>query len=409
MSNTLYDLYQQQLKSVMKYTQDDMAVTFEILKQPKQEIIVNFPCKLKNGETVIMKGYRVQHNDLLGPFKGGLRFDEIVHLDECKALAAWMTIKCSLQELPFGGAKGGIKFNPRQYTQEDVKTISMNFCDAIHQYIGSSFDIPAPDVGTNSQIMDWMTHAYNKKRVERDMAVFTGKSIEYNGSLGRNAATGKGVMICVREYAKLHDIALKGKTFIVQGFGNVGSFTAQLLTLLGMVCVGVGDHTGYMVCTEGFNIHKLSEYVKAEKHIHGYESGECVTKDEFFAIQCDFVIPAALELQITSEIASKMQCRAIFEAANGPVDTDADNILASKRIDVVPDVLCNSGGVVVSYMEWLQNCRHESWSEEKVDQLLDEKMKAAFSRVYKKSFSLGCTPREAAYLLSVSRIHNFNM
>ena len=409
MSNSLYDLYHKQLESVRKYTGDDMEITIDILQQPMQEIIVNFPCKLSSGKTVILKGYRVQHNNLLGPFKGGLRFDEIVHLDECKALAAWMTIKCALQELPFGGAKGGIKFNPREFEEVDQKTISMNFCDAIHQYIGSSFDIPAPDVGTNSQVMDWMTHAYNKRHHCRDMAVFTGKSVGYDGSLGRNAATGKGVMICVREYARLHDIVLKGKTFIVQGFGNVGSFTAQLLTLLGMVCVGVGDHTAYLVCSEGFNIHKLSEHVKANKVINGYESGQSVSKEEFFSMECDFVIPAALELQITPQIASKMQCRAVFEAANGPVDTDADVALAAKGIDVIPDVLCNSGGVVVSYFEWLQNLRHEFWTEEKIDHMLDERMKAAFSRVYKKSFSLGCTPREASYLLSVARIHNFNM
>lgn len=356
----------------------DESDVIELLRQPMREIIVHFQCRLNDGKLHTFKGYRVQHNNLLGPYKGGLRFDGIVHLDECKALAAWMTIKCALQHLPFGGAKGGIKFNPREHIPEDVRRISVGFCEAIHSYIGSQTDIPAPDVGTNSQIMDWMTAAYNRKSIARDMGVFTGKSVQMSGSEGRASATGRGVMICMREYAKMHALNLTGTTFIVQGFGNVGSYAAQLLTMLGMVCVGVGDHTAYLECSEGFNVYKLSEYVKSNRCIQGYGTGDEISKAEFFALKCDFVIPAALELQVTADIAETMQCRAVLKVANGPTTHDADAVLARRGIDIVPDVLCNSGGVVVSYLEWLQNKHHEMWSADRVEQFLDERMTTTY-------------------------------
>lgn len=408
MTENLHDLFQIQLQSIEPMIDSKWRNTIELLKQPMKEIIVNFPCHMEDGRVELFKGYRVQHNNFLGPYKGGLRFDSIVHLDECKALAAWMTIKCSLANLPFGGAKGGIKFNPRDCSAEDLKHISMGFCDAIHMHIGSKVDIPAPDVGTNSQIMDWMTAAYNRKHSCVDRGVFTGKSINVGGSEGRTAATGKGVMICVREYAKRHHLDLKGMTFIVQGFGNVGSCAAQLLTSMGMVCVGVGDHTTYLFCAEGFNVHKLSEHVKTQKCIQGYESGNIVTRETFFASSVDFVIPAALELQIDESIAQTMQCRAVVEAANGPTSHKADDILASKNIDVIPDVLCNAGGVVVSYFEWLQNMHFEKWTAGKIDRMLDEKMTETFTSVYQTTERLQCTPRQASFWLAVQRIHAFD-
>lgn len=255
-----------------------------------------------------MKGYRVQHNNFCGPFKGGLRFHEIVYLDECKALAGWMTIKCALQNLPFGGAKGGIKFDPRAYVPMDVEKIAFAFCKAIRPYIGSHIDIPAPDVGTNARIMDIMTDAYNDSLRERDSAVFTGKSVVRGGSEGRAAATGMGVFLNIREYANAKGIDLKGATYIVQGFGNVGSHTAALLAPLGMVCVGIGDHTGYIACEEGFNVHRVGDYVKAHGGVQGYANGVVVDgKDDFFAIECDFVIPAALELQIDDTTATRIR------------------------------------------------------------------------------------------------------
>ena len=402
----LNTLFQNQLDSISKFVESnsDKRNTLNILKQPMNEIIVNFPVKLKSGEIEIFKGYRVQHNNFRGPFKGGLRFHEIVYLDECKALAGWMTLKCSLQELPFGGGKGGIKFNPRDYESQDLENISKSFCNAIHSYIGSEVDIPAPDIGTNSVIMDWMVSKYNERSVRRDMAVFTGKSVCCGGSKGRHEATGQGVAICIREYAKFKNISLKGRTYILQGFGNVGSCTAQILNSLGMVCVGVGDHTGYYTCKEGFNIHKLKEYVNEKKCVKDYEAGELKTKEEFFKTTCDFVIPAALELQITRETVENLDCMAIIEAANGPVTDDADMLLGQKNIDVVPDVLCNSGGVIVSYYEWLQNLRYEYWNEEKIKNDLDERMTNTFLKVVELSKANECSLRQACFIIALDNL-----
>ena len=312
----LYKLFQEQLTDAET---DAIKCTVQLLHQPANEIIVNFPVTLSDGSCEVMKGYRVQHNNFCGPFKGGLRFHEIVYLDECKALAGWMTIKCALQRLPFGGAKGGIKFNPRTYAPADVEKIAFAFCKAIRPYIGPHVDIPAPDVGTNARLMDVMTDAYNDSCRVRETAVFTGKSVVRGGSEGRAAATGMGVYINVREYAKHKGIGLKGATYIIQGFGNVGSHTAALLAPLGMVCVGIGDHTAYLACEEGFNVHRVSEHVKAHGGVRGYVNGTVIdSRESFFEIECDFVIPAALELQIDDTVAARMKCRAVFEAANGP-------------------------------------------------------------------------------------------
>lgn len=406
--DNLYTLFQNQLSNIEEHMSTEENKTLKLLKQPMNEIIVNFPVKLDCGETVLFKGYRIQHNNFRGPFKGGLRFHEIVHLDECKALAGWMTLKCSLQNLPFGGGKGGIKFNPRDYSAENLERISRSFCKAIHNYIGSDIDIPAPDAGTNSKIMDWMTSEYNAKSAKRDMAVFTGKSVKFGGSHGRMAATGQGVTICIREYAKWKNIDLKGKTYLLQGFGNVGSFTAQLLNTLGLVCVGVGDFSGYLLCSEGFNIHKLNEHVKQNGCVGNYESGKKVSREEFFKHSCDILIPAALELQITEEVAKTLNCKLVVEAANGPTTHDADIIMKEANIDVLPDVLCNSGGVVVSYYEWLQNLRHESWPQEQVEKQLDERMVSTFHKVVECSNKNNCSLRDAAFTIAVENLSGFN-
>jgi len=406
---SLYTLFQTQLNDIEQFINEDEKHTLNLLKQPMNEIIVNFPVKLKNGQTIYLKGYRVQHNNFRGPFKGGLRYHEIVSLDECKSLAGWMTIKCALQSLPFGGGKGGIKFNPRDYEIEDVKEISECFCNAIHSYIGSQIDIPAPDVGTNSLIMDCMTRKYNEKSVKRDMGVFTGKSERCGGSAGRNSATGQGVMICLREYSKYKNIDLKGKTYILQGFGNVGSYTAQLLNMLGLVCIGVGDYSEYLTCTEGFNIHKLSLHVQTKGCVKGYESGTSTTKEDFFKTKCDFVIPAALELQINEDVAKNLNCSTVIEAANGPTSKLADDILESRNIDVLPDILCNSGGVIVSYFEWLQNLRYETWNLEKIESGLDKKMTQTFYKVMEVSEKNKCSMRKASFLISFENLNCFNV
>lgn len=390
----LYDLFLGQLDGAG--LPDEQT---QLLRQPMREIIVNFPVVLSSGARVLFKGYRIVHNTFLGPSKGGLRFHEIVSLNECKSLAAWMTIKCALARLPFGGAKGGVKFNPKEFNAADIERISVAFCLAIRPHLGSKIDIPAPDVGTNSQIMDWMTKAYNLGAEVPDMGVFTGKSVGRGGSEGRMAATGRGVVCCLRAYAEKRGIDLCGKTYIIQGFGNVGSHTARLLGFLGMVCIGASDATGCIVNEEGINLHRLLEHTTSAGGIAGYtgHGNSSIENAHFFQIPCDFVIPAALELQINDEVAKGMKCIAVVEAANGPTSLSAERILKERGIDVLPDVVVNSGGVVVSYYEWIQNSRYESWTEQVVTQRLEEKMRETFDRVDRRAIREQITYRQAAF------------
>jgi glutamate dehydrogenase (NAD(P)+) len=404
MSENLNILCQNQLKNILNLNLFNKNFINRLM-HPKNEIIVNFPVKLNSGETKIFKGYRIQHNNLLGPYKGGLRFNKICHLDECKALAFWMTIKCSLQKLPLGGGKGGIKFNPREYSKEDLKNISKNFSKALSRFIGGELDVPAPDVGSNSQIMDWMTSSYQEATNTKDNSVFTGKSLKYGGSKGRTEATGRGLMLCLKKYFKEKKINSKDLTFIIQGFGNVGSFSAKLLSSeLGMKCIGVGDHTGYIKNNEGYDVDKLSEYCKENGSIKDYQK-DMIDKDEFFSLKTNVLVLAALELQICNDYANKLNCDLIIEGANGPINLGADEILHKKNITVLPDVLVNSGGVVVSYFEWLQNRDKDTWSREKVLNKLNDKMNDAFNRVYEKVKETGYNWRTCSFICSLEHLN----
>ncbi len=403
----LYELIQSQYQEALTLPDINLSEGLKIiLSQPKNEIIVNFAVKLDNGETNLFKGYRVQHNNLLGPFKGGLRFNECVCLNECKALAFWMTIKCALQAIPFGGGKGGIKFNPRNYSRENIKRISKEFAKALYRYIGSDVDIPAPDMGTNSQIMDWMMYAYNSigNSNSIDFGVFTGKSLACEGNIARSGATGKGIVICIREWAKKNNVILEGKTYILQGFGNVGFHTARILHSLGMSLIGVGDHTCYIRNPEGFNVFKLSNYSKDNTCLKGYQS-EGITREEFFGIECDIVIPAALEMQITKSVALNLNCILIVEGANGPTSIKADKILKEKGIDLIPDILANSGGVIVSYLEWLANKQHTTFDEDYTNNWLEKRMVETYEKVDKISRENGITLRMASYWLALRRLN----
>ena len=381
----------------------------ETLAYPKHEIIVNFPVTLENGKQEMMKGYRIQHCNLLGPYKGGLRFHQDVHLDECKALAFWMTIKCALLNLPLGGGKGGLKINPHHYSRQDLKTISKAFSKALQKYIGVHRDIPAPDMGTNSQIMDWMTASYQEVHKIHDKGMYTGKSLQYNGSHGRTEATGRGVMISIREWFKKKGLPTQGATFIVQGFGNVGSNTACLLVKeLGMKCVGVADHTCCLINRDGFSIKSLLDYVSENKFLENYPDSESVSKEGFFSQEVDVVIPAALEMQVLKEEANILNCKVVVEGANGPLNMEADEILQERQIDVIPDVLANAGGVVVSYCEWLQNIRHETWSIDEVIKSLETKMTLAFDNVYHLAQSKQISYRVASYILAIKNLEYVN-
>jgi glutamate dehydrogenase/leucine dehydrogenase len=379
-----------------------------ILSQPKNEIIVNFPVKMDDGTVRLFKGYRIQHSNLLGPFKGGIRYHKSVTLDDIKALAAMMTWKCALMNLPLGGGKGGIKFDPNEVSRAELQRITRRFFHALGSNVGPETDIPAPDVGTDAKTMAWAMDTYmntvgqlSKQAVK---GVVTGKPVASGGTLGREKATGQGVVHCITEWAEEKGFDLGGSTLLVQGFGNVGSHTAVILSKLGASTIAVGDHTGYMYNPEGFNPHKLQDYVKKNRSIAGYPGGKQISREEFFRIKADIFIPAALEAQIEEAEARDLQVRLIAEGANGPCTPEGERVALERGIDVIPDVLANAGGVTVSYYEWVQNKRSESWTLEEVDARLEKAMKRAYREVIEVSRQKKCTLRVAAYAVALQRI-----
>jgi glutamate dehydrogenase (NAD(P)+) len=379
-----------------------------ILSQPKNEIIVNFPVRMDDGAVRLFKGYRVQHSNILGPFKGGIRYHEDVSLDDCKALAAMMTWKCALMRLPYGGGKGGVKFNPRSISKAELQRVTRRFFFSLGSNIGPDFDIPAPDVGTNAQTMAWAMDTYantvghfNKQGVK---GVVTGKPVASGGTLGREKATGQGVVHCITEWAQEKSFDLEGATMIVQGFGNVGSHAAAILAKLGVSTVAVGDHSGYMINPEGFNAHKLQDWVAEHGSIAGYPNGKKITREEFFSTKADIFVPAALENQVGAKEAKLLDVKLVAEGANGPLNPAGERVLAERGIDVLPDVLANAGGVTVSYFEWVQNKRSESWTLEEVDEKLETAMKRAYHDVMAMARSRKLPWRIAAYAVALNRI-----
>ncbi len=380
----------------------------DILSQPKNELIVNFPVRMDSGELKMFKGYRVQHNNILGPYKGGIRYHEQVSLDEVKALASWMTYKCALHDIPFGGGKGGIKFRPRDYSQGELERITRRFTHALGSNIGPEYDIPAPDVGTNGQIMVWMMDTYmnvvgfTDKNANR--RVVTGKTLASGGSHGRETATGQGIVHCIAEWARDRRFDLNGATYMVQGFGNVGANAAKILARTGASLVAVGDWKGYVANSDGINPYKLTDHVQKTGSVIGYPGTHPISRAEFFATTADIFVPAALELEIGIEEAKALNVKLIVEGANGPTETAAEPILREKGIDVIPDILANSGGVVVSYYEWLQNKRSERWDLEEVEERLAKRMKRTYLAVSEYAAMKKCDWRVAAMAIAVERI-----
>jgi glutamate dehydrogenase (NAD(P)+) len=382
--------------------------TLAILSQPKNELIVNFPVRMDSGEYRLFKGYRVQHNNILGPYKGGMRYHELVSLDEIKALASWMTYKSALHDIPFGGGKGGIKFSPRDHSTGELERITRRFTHALGANIGPEYDIPAPDVGTNAQTMVWMMDTYMNlvgladKNANR--RVVTGKSIISGGSHGREAATGQGIVHCITEWARDRRFDLNGSTFAVQGFGNVGSNTGKILARTGASLITTGDWKGYVMNGDGINHYKLSEHVSRTGSVVGYPGARAITREEFFATPVDIFIPAALELEIGIPEARALNCKLVVEGANGPTDSAAEPILYEKGIALIPDILANSGGVVVSYYEWLQNKRSERWDLEEVEERLAKRMKRTYLAVSEYAAMKKCDWRSAAMCIALERI-----
>ncbi len=389
---------------------------YTILSKPKNVIKLNFPVKIK-GKTEMFTAYRSQHNDILGPYKGGLRFSSMVDENEVNALSQWMTMKCALQDLPYGGGKGGVCLDVNDYTEAELEKISKKFARRLSHYLGEYRDIPAPDMGTNSQTMDWMMDEYNRVNKSKMMSsnikgVFTGKSIISGGSLGREESTGRGVARMVAEWANKNGESLEGKNFIIQGFGNVGSFAAQFLTSYGMNLVGIADYTGHYLNPNGFNVSEINNHILDNGSLKDldseFQADEIipVSKLDFYTHPCDVVIPAALELQIGKAEAEGMNCQLIVEAANGPTDEEADKILMDRHIEVIPDILANSGGVSVSYYEWLQNNRHEYWDIDTVREKLDSRMGRAYNKVIDVRDEYNCDLRTASYIYSLKRLEN---
>lgn len=378
----------------------------EILRAPKNELIINFPVRMDSGEYTYFKGYRIQHNNLLGPYKGGLRFASDVNLDEVKALAMLMTIKCSLVDIPFGGAKGGIKYDPRDYSAAENERITRRFTVALGENIGPSRDIPAPDMGTNAQFMAWMmdTYADLHPGVSDAKAIVTGKPVVCGGSLGRTSATGFGVVYCIEEWAQRHGYSLEGKSFIIQGFGNVGKYAALKLEELGASLVGVNDHTGSIINYDGISAEELGDYVAVNGGIAGFAPEREVDLNSFWQCDSDILILAAKENTVDVEQAKMIKATVIAEGANGPVTPAGDGVLEERGITVIPDVLANAGGVIVSYFEWVQNRTSAYYDEEEVDHKLRKKLGTAYRAVDFTRKEYGVDRRTACYITAVKRL-----
>jgi glutamate dehydrogenase (NAD(P)+) len=381
-----------------------------ILSKSTNEIIVNFPVKMSDGRIEMFVGYRVQHNDALGPFKGGLRYHHDVDIDEVRALAAWMTWKTAVVNIPFGGGKGGIQIDPSKYSKIELEHITRRFTFALGNNIGPEYDIPAPDVNTNAQIMAWILDTYLSMMPpsERNRCnhVVTGKPIKSGGSYGRDKATGQGVVYTIEKWAEDKKFNLKEATYFVQGFGNVGSWASRLLKQHGPTLVAVEDHSGAIANHDGIDPDELTAYVKEHGQISGFPGCRSLNHWEFMGTTADIFIPAALQDQIDLETAKMLKVKLVAEGANGPTDLDGDRILREKGIDVIPDILCNSGGVVVSYFEWLQNKRSEYWDLEEVDNKLQKKIISAYLNVKDIAKNYNTDWRTAAYIVALSNLES---
>jgi len=381
---------------------------YEILKYPERELKVSMPVRMDNGCVKVFEGFRVQHSTVRGPAKGGIRYHHEVNIDEVKALAAWMSFKCAVVNVPYGGAKGGVVCDPRTLSDNEYNRLTRRFTMAVAPLIGPEQDIPAPDVGSNAQTMAWMMDAYSQLKGHSVLGVVTGKPIGLGGILGRGDATGCGVMLTTQNIFNKLNIPFKGTTAVVQGMGNVGSVTAKLLYREGMKILAVSDVSGGIYCEEGLNISEILTYLVEDKKnlLSGYQATGIrrITNEELLELETTLLVPAALENQINEKNADRIRAGIIVEAANGPVTAKADEILNAKDIIVVPDILANAGGVVVSYFEWVQNIQALCWSEEHVNTELKNIMDTAFEGVWKSAKENQSTLRTGAYLIGVKRI-----
>ena len=377
---------------------------WNILTHPKRQITVSCPVQMDNGEIEVFTGYRVQYNITLGPAKGGIRYHPDVTLDEVTALAAWMTWKCAVAHIPFGGGKGGIICDPSRMSRRELEALTRRYVAEIIDAIGPEKDVPAPDVNTNEQVMAWVMDTYSMHVGHTSTAVVTGKPLELGGSLGRRAATGRGVMIATRESARHLGFDVKGATVAIQGFGNVGSVSAQLLAEVGARVVAITDWKGGVYNAKSLDLAALSAHVRQRKSVAGFGGGEELTNEQLFGLDVDVLIPAALENQITMANAPGIKAKVIVEGANGPTLPDAHRYLHEHGVLVIPDILANAGGVTTSYFEWVQDRYGYFWTEKEVNDRLESKMCEAFNAVLQTSLKYKVDMRTAAYIVAISRV-----
>jgi glutamate dehydrogenase (NAD(P)+) len=377
---------------------------WRILTHPKRQIVVSCPIQMDNGEIEVFTGFRVQYNITLGPAKGGIRYHPAVNLDEVTALAAWMTWKCAVAHIPFGGGKGGVICDPTKMSKREIEALTRRYIAEIIDAIGPEKDVPAPDVNTNEQIMAWVMDTYSMHVGHTETAVVTGKPIELGGSLGRREATGRGVMIATREAAKHVGIDITKARVALQGFGNVGSISAQLLGQLGARVVAVTDWKGGVFNDSGIDVEQLMAHVQQHQTVHGFSGAEPLGDRDLFGLDVDILIPAALENQITKDNAPAIKARIIVEGANGPTTPDAHRHLHERGVFVVPDILANSSGVTTSYFEWVQDRYGYFWTEKEVNERLELKMCEAFDAVLKTSLKYNVDMRTAAYVVAINRV-----
>jgi len=375
-----------------------------ILSKPKRELVVNFPVRMDNGNVEMFTGYRVQHNINRGPAKGGIRFSPLVSLDEVRALAMWMTWKCAVVGIPFGGAKGGVICDPRKMSRVELERMTRRYATEISILMGPNSDIPAPDMNTNPQVMAWIMDTYSMHQGYSVPAVITGKPLSIGGSEGRLEATARGVQVITREAMRDYDMVPEDCSVVIQGFGNVGSITARLLHEMGCKVVALSDINGGVYNPKGINIPRALRYSKEHGTLLELPDTEPVSNEDLLELPCDILIPAALENQITLENAARIKARLIVEAANGPTTPEAEHILYDRGITIVPDVLANAGGVTVSYFEWVQDLQRFFWAEQEINHRLEAIMVRAYQAVQNKSHEQETNLRLGAYLLAVARV-----
>ena len=402
-ANSPWGTYLQQVDRVIPYL-GDLARWADTLRRPKRALIVDVPIEMDDGSIAHFEGYRVQHSLSRGPGKGGVRFHPDVTLEEVMALSAWMTVKTAAVNLPYGGAKGGIRVDPKKLSMKELEKVTRRYTSEIGIIIGPHTDIPAPDVNTNGQIMAWMMDTYSMNTGGTSTGVVTGKPLHLGGSLGRVKATGRGVFVTGREAARRIGLDLRGARIAVQGFGNVGSVAAELFAEAGAKIVAVQDHTGTVVNENGLDLGKLIPISRTRAGAAGFEGGEKVPNEQFWEVPCDILIPAALEGQITAARAQKTTAKLVLEGANGPTVPEADDILAERGVLVVPDVICNAGGVTVSYFEWVQDFSSFFWDEDEINVRLDRIMMNALHQIWDTADKHRITLRTATYAVACERI-----